>query len=79
MSHGDGSLFSPSQVRGAMPFRVVTLNDAIELNSIPRGESLKEASAYAVSHFPVQRLRHGATEVQVRNEFGDVLFRHTAQ
>ena len=61
-----------------MPFSIVMLKDSIELNSMPRGESLKEATAYALSHFPVQRSRHGATEVQVRNEFGDVLFRHTA-
>ena len=61
-----------------MPFSVVILKDTLELSSTPRSESLKEAPAYAFSHFPVQRLRNGATEVQVRNECCDVLFRHTA-
>ena len=66
------------ECEAVMPFSIVVLKGSQELNSTPRGESLKEAGAYAISHFPVQRLRHGATEVQVRNEFGDILFRHTA-
>ncbi|MBN8815902.1 MAG: hypothetical protein WC804_06495 [Sphingomonas sp.] len=59
-----------------MPFTIVLLNDTTELGSIPRGESLREATAYALSRFAVERVRHQATEVQVRNEFGDILFRH---
>lgn len=61
-----------------MPFNVVLLKDSIELSSTPRSESLEEATAYALSRFTIQRFRHDATEVQVRNEFGDILFRHKA-
>ena len=62
-----------------MPFTIVLLTDTTELGSMPRGESLKEATAYALSRFAIERVRHHATEVQVRNEFGDILFRHRTE
>lgn len=62
-----------------MPFDVVVLKDNLELSTTPHGESLAGATAHAISRFAIHRSRHGATEVQVRNERGDILFRRSGR